>query len=677
MLSALLQRKRTHFVLWRPRNTTPPPRLIIGRFKPGNPPALKDEQSLPLASSLLSADLWEIPASACNLASGQTYHYWFEVPDSNVYHDPAKRKSIRCTDPAALCVDWRLRAPAPSDYGEDSRDPASVILFEQGELKAADPDGIAVLLANDAPMRTLPPNNALVIYELPTAWAKPGQAVDAAHTPVGTFRDVLSLIHLPAGPSYFDKLGINCLELLPPADTFLDRASWGYATSNYFAPDYDLGQSDPTDTAAPTALADMTALVRACHAHGIRFFLDCVMAFSNNDPYRNLNYLDFHVQWDTNDPEQSGRNGFGGDLWKFAFDTESYDPVDGVTGRFHPARRHLIGHVLHWMDQFHIDGLRLDSVTNVTNYDFLRQFTDTARQVWRDRWISEGNTGGSSAADTRFLVVGESLPVIKSFLDPLDALWNEDFKQIVRSVIVGENWSGDPSFEWSVRKMIDCRLLGFGDGAQAINYLGSHDVEGERAERLFNYLGFRNIGDHEAIARRIKLAFACLLTAVGVPMIFAGDEFADEHDIKIWELSEEQRRGRKQTDPVNYARLNDPWRQNLYNYVSRLVKLRTTSSALGVNDTRFIHTDFNDAKRILVWVRGRDGTDVPVVTIANFSDWGTSNPGDPNSEYFVPNWPATPPGRSWREVTLDRPVAPNKVAREPLFPWEAKVYTLR
>ena len=40
----------------------------------------------------------------------------------------------------------------------------------------------------------------------------------------------------------------------------------------------------------------------------------------------------------------------------------------------------------------------------------------------------------------------------------------------------------------------------------------------------------------------------------------------------------------------------------------------------------------------------------------------------------MPNWPATPPGRRWREVTQDRDVPREWVGREPIFPWEAKVY---
>ncbi len=108
-------------------------------------------------------------------------------------------------------------------------------------------------------------------------------------------------------------------------------------------------------------------------------------------------------------------------------------------------------------------------------------------------------------------------------------------------------------------------------------------------------------------------------------------------------------------------------------YVARLVKARTQMPALSVNDTTFIHTDVSDGKRILVWRRGHEGQ-APVVVIANFSDFVSE--GGLAGEYRVPNWPPTGPGKQWREITQDRLVAPENVAREPLFAWEAKVYTL-
>lgn len=101
----------------------------------------------------------------------------------------------------------------------------------------------------------------LVIYELPTAWSKPASPADLG-IGVGTFRDVLALIEpteaganfagsaVTAGRSYLTELGINALQLLPPADSFYKR-EWGYDTSHYLAPDADLGF--PDDFSWPTA----------------------------------------------------------------------------------------------------------------------------------------------------------------------------------------------------------------------------------------------------------------------------------------------------------------------------------------------------------------------------------------------------------------------------------------
>jgi pullulanase len=160
-----------------------------------------------------------------------------------------------------------------------------------------------------------------------------------------------------------------------------------------------------------------------------------------------------------------------------------------------------------------------------------------------------------------------------------------------------------------------------------------------------------------------------LLTAIGVQMILAGEEFADDHDLPTTHPG-------KQIDPVNFDRLDDPWRRDLFEYVSRLIRLRTTSDALAVNDTAFVHCDFNDGKRVVVWQRGQPGSGQLVVVVANFSDWGTFDPRSPWAEYVVHNWPATPHGRRWREVTQHRDVPPELVGREPLYPWEANVYTL-
>lgn len=62
--------------------------------------------------------------------------------------------------------------------------------------------------------------------------------------------------------------------------------------------------------------------------------------------------------------------------------------------------------------------------------------------------------------------------------------------------------------------------------------------------------------------------------------------------------------------------------------------------------------------------------------VANFSDFATDNASSRDAEYRVPNWPVTPIGRQWREVTQERLVPLEFIGREAIFPWEAKVYTL-
>ena len=155
---------------------------------------------------------------------------------------------------------------------------------------------------------------------------------------------------------------------------------------------------------------------------------------------------------------------------------------------------------------------------------------------------------------------------------------------------------GEPSFESTVRKLIDCRGLGFTDGAQAVNYVTSHDVEGFRNERLYNFLNNNGVVETE---RRIKLAFACLLTAVGIP--------DDPRRRGVRRPARPVRRATrdKQVDPVNFARADEPWRRRVFEHVRRLVRLRTSSPALAVNDTAFIHADLAADRRVLAWRRGR------------------------------------------------------------------------
>lgn len=690
----LLGRRETHFTLWRPNENTNAPKLVIGTFQAGNPNIVANRTEFSLVNLADTPGLWTLSARDTGLADG-IYHYWYRV--DNTHPGRPAGSTVLVTDPFASTVDWRVLSEIPAGFKAfDDPQPAAVIRLVDAVLSTADPGGEVGAFPNDPAPDKLPVNNRLVIYELPTAWTIVGET-GGRERAVGTFKDVLGLVDenaeganfaglavLQKGHSYLTELGVNALELLPAADSFFKR-TWGYDTAHYLAPDWELGF--PDGQTASTSNADLAALVESCHRHGIRFFIDVVMAFAKNEANQWIDFDDFclpdaHQTPADPDAHTSGRSdghqeirdGFGSTLFRYTrpLPTAAYDPISGGTTREAPSRALMYSYVTRWMRDFRVDGIRMDSIENVSNWDFIREYKNRARTLFQERWQAAGLGAG---ADARFLVVGEELTLPFALLtqNRLDGLWNEEFLRRLRPAILGSSKDGE-TFEQSIRRLIDCRNLGFSDGAQAIIYVTSHDVEGFQKERLFTMLSKAGLQGLD-IQKRIKLAFACMLTAVGIPMILAGEEFGDQHDL-FDANGNVTENGGKEVDPVDFSRVEQPLRREIFQYISRLVHFRTSAAALTVNDTDFIHVDFNDNKRVLVWKRGGFGQD-PVVVVANFSDFATPNAlTDPAAEYVVPNWPATPTGRHWREVPQQRDVRPDQLGREPILAWEAKVYTL-
>jgi pullulanase len=422
--------------------------------------------------------------------------------------------------------------------------------------------------------------------------------------------------------------------------------------------------------------------VKHCHEKGIRLISDTVMAFGY-EPYAHIDYEQFHLRpsdeqqnpdaWQSprKDPLKLGslRNPYGGESWRYDQSTKAYDPQSGDIATIAPVWTFHRAHLAYWMSKFQLGGLRLDSLNNVANWDFIAQFRTDAYEHFADLYPSPQNAPNDVAA--RFIVIGEelSLPIemITRENRCVDALWNEQFQKRVRASCVGQTVDSE-DFGQMVREMINCRLIEldggqFPSGVNAVNYITNHDTEGDNdgwlRDRFYNFLDSKNVADKEP---RCKLAFACLLTAVGIPMIFAGEEFCDQSD---------QPAGfpYKERDPVDYSRKNkDPWRTNLFNCVARLVALRKRSTALGSDDVSFIYYDFNFGRRIVSWVRGTDPTRM-VVVVANFSDAETGGP-----DYTVTGFPSTPAGMKWRNVMNDVDGPADHAGHEPLGAWEAKVY---
>ncbi|MGB8381403.1 MAG: alpha-amylase family glycosyl hydrolase, partial [Dermatophilaceae bacterium] len=470
-MSDLLKRRETRFVLWCPSAPANPPQLVIGQIQNGNPPIFNQLARRPLQRASDAGTpidgLWELDPATVGLADGQTYHYWFEVDNTS----PGGSGRIQVTDPLASTVDYRLLAPANRSLSF----PASVIGFSGGKLVPRDPNGEQ---GNPtlAPFTALPTNNQTVIYELPTAWSS-FTGSDEFQRAVGTFRDVRALTEpgvtdlnfseltvTKLNPPYLVQLGVNALEMLPAADSIYSR-QWGYGTSHYLAPDYELGY--PEGFLSPTANRDLADLIGALHDRGIRVLLDVVLGFMKEEPYRYIDFDDFYLEdplKHPGDPDAASsrfnregnkelRNPFGGSCPRYVRTRTTYDPISGQVKTISPARQHMLTFLTRWMRDFTIDGIRMDSVENVANWDFVEEFKDTGHDLFAARYPAE-------AAADKYIVVGEELTLPRALLDQhrLDGLWNERFQTFIRAVLAGENAAEEPSFEWTVRRAIDCQI---------------------------------------------------------------------------------------------------------------------------------------------------------------------------------------------------------------------------
>ena len=339
----------------------------------------------------------------------------------------------------------------------------------------------------------------------------------------------------------------------------------------------------------------------------------------------------------------------------------TYHPETGFIARLYPSWIFHRAHLARWMTDISASGICIDNIQNMGGLEFVHSYAERARELFDLRYHGHGDPA-------KFLVIGKNLkfPVSIGGEQVVGARWNNSWQARLRAVIIGEATEGD-SFVQTVQKVVDCRLdrengvQKFTDGAEAINYITDHDMNGFRKERLYDFLTLAGVKD---ASRRAKVAFALLLTSVGIPMIFAGEEFADTTHRNV-------NLGGSTPDTVNYAHRNDAgWREMLFGYVAALVRFRTSCPALGQNDTKFFHIDGSRGGRIMSWQRVGSGPEDPlVVIVANLSDEDT-----PGEEYIVPGWPEKErPG--WREITQNRPVPAEWVGREPLYHWEVKVYT--
>jgi len=313
----------------------------------------------------------------------------------------------------------------------------------------------------------------------------------------GTFEAAIAFL------DYLLELGVTAVELMPVAQ-FPGERGWGYDGVCLFAPQHSYG--------GPEGLKQ---LVNACHSKGLAVVLDVV--YNHLGPEGNYlgdfgHYFTdrYHTPW--------GR--------AMNFDGPDSDPV----------REFFIGNALYWIDEFHMDALRLDAVDWILDQraqHFLQQLAaevhgHRAGQGRRVHLFAENDTN-----DMRLIN-----PVQYGGYG-IDAQWCDNFHHALRTLLTGETTGYYEDFG-QFGQLVKAYQEGFVYTGEYSPYRRrSHGgPAGERPTYQFvvfsqnhDQIGNRKCGDRLSAVQpleKLLLAAGAVLLSPYLPLLFMGEEYGEQ-----------------------------------------------------------------------------------------------------------------------------------------------------
>ncbi|GMO45788.1 MAG: alpha-amylase family glycosyl hydrolase [Treponemataceae bacterium] len=335
------------------------------------------------------------------------------------------------------------------------------------------------------------------------------------------------------------SLGINALYIGP----LFESTSHGYDTVDYYHVDRRLGNNEA-----------LKELVRAFHDNGIAVVLDAVFnhtgrdffAFKDMQAHKNMSqyagwYL--NVDFSRNNEHNDGffYEGWAGHTSLVKLNLES-----------RAVRDHLLGAVQYWIEEFDIDGLRLDAA-NVMSVEFLKELSAFSKNIKNDFWLM----GEIVAGDYR-RIAHEGC---------LDSATNYELSKSLWSSFRSQNIF---ELSWTLKR--EFAADGLYPSLALYNFADNHDVN--RASS--------SVGNPAYLFP----LYGAMFCAPGIPSIYYGSEFGitgERSEYSDYELR---------------PAWNDNWAtsglaKNLFGELCRFAKIRRESEALKYGSYSELFVNYN------------------------------------------------------------------------------------
>ncbi len=295
--------------------------------------------------------------------------------------------------------------------------------------------------------------------------------------------------------------GITLLEVMPVAE-FPGRYGWGYDGVGIFAPIHLYGEPD-----------DFRSFVDEAHRLGLGVILDVVYNHFGPDG----NYL----------------KEFSPDYFTDKYEGEWGQPINFDSEKAGPVREFFLTNAAYWIEEFHIDGLRLDATQAIFDASPENIITAIGKRV------REKARGRST------IIVAENEPQLTKLVRPiknggygLDALWNDDFHHSAMVAMTGHNEAYYTDYLGKPQEFIS--MVKYGYLFQGQRYKWQKQRRGTPGLRFPPERFVTFIQNHDQIANsgsgkrvqfltspgRLRAMTALMLLTPGTPMLFQGQEFA-------------------------------------------------------------------------------------------------------------------------------------------------------